>query len=65
MKEIYEQADQLAIEAQIIADNLLAYNPGLGKDKIPLDVLIADIRKLTYEYVKLGVDIAKRYKKND
>ena len=34
MKELFEQAHQIAKEAQMIADSLAEYNPGLCKNKM-------------------------------
>jgi hypothetical protein len=61
MKAIAEQAAQLVTEAQMIADNLAEYNPGLCKDKIPLDVIQYDLaclgRDLTWLYAEIGKKI--------
>ena len=61
MKEIAEQADALAKRLQIIADAIADYNPGLCKEKTPLDVIqydIACLRKdLTFLYAEIGKKI--------
>jgi len=61
LKELFKQATQIVIEAQMIADNLNGYNPGLSKDKVPLDVIQADVASLARElanlYGKLGEKI--------
>jgi hypothetical protein len=47
----------------MIADSLEEYNPGLRKDKVPLDVIQHDIaclgRELTWLYTELGKKIKK------
>ena len=58
MKNLSEQADILAENMQIIADNLSEYNPGLCKNKTPLDVIQYDLacrgRELTWLYTEIG-----------
>lgn len=61
MKQIAEQANSLVKDMQMIADNLEEYNPGLCKDKLPLDVIQYDLaclgRELTYFYAEIGKKI--------
>ena len=58
MKQIANQANSLAIDMQIIADNLAEYNPGLNKKKVPLSAIQYDLaclgRGLTYLFVEIG-----------
>lgn len=65
MKEIAEQASALVAEMQTIADNLSDYNPGLCKDKTPLDVIQYDIACLRRELTWLYAEIGKKVKDND
>lgn len=53
MKELYQQAQAIATEAQIIADNLNDYNPGIHKKKVPLEILQTDAGNLTKEFAAL------------
>jgi hypothetical protein len=68
MKAIAEQAAQLVTEAQMIADNLAAYNPGLCKDKIPLEIIQYDLaclgRELTCLYAEIGRKVKNESKSN-
>ena len=63
MKKLFEQATQIAVEAQMIADSLEEHNPGLCKDKVPLDVIQHDIaclgRELTWLYSEIETKIKK------
>jgi len=43
MKKLFEQATQIEVKAQMIADSLEEHNPGLCKEKRPLDVIQHDI----------------------
>ena len=58
MKRIAEQADSLAKELQTIADSLADHNPGLCKEKTPLDVIQYDLaclgREITWLYAEIG-----------
>lgn len=58
MKKLYRQAVQIAVEAQMIADNLEEHNPGLCKNKTPLEVIQCDVGCLEREvgdlYGKIG-----------
>ena len=58
MKQIAEQSRNLATEMQMIADHLEEYNPGLCKDKVPLETLRYDLaclgREITWLYVEIG-----------
>jgi hypothetical protein len=62
LKQIAEQAAQLVTEAQMIADNLAAYNPGLCKDKIPLEIIQYDLGCLGRELTWLYAEIEKKVK---
>lgn len=61
MKNFYEQVSQLVIELQAIADALSEYNPGLSKNKTPLQVIQYDVacleRELTGLHGKIGEKI--------
>ena len=57
MKKLFEHASQIAKEAQIIADNLAKYNPGLCKNKVPLDVIQYDVASLARELARLHGEI--------
>ena len=63
MKRIAEQANNLAKELQTIADSLADYNPGLCKEKTPLDVIQYDLACLGREITGLYAEIGKRIKK--
>ncbi len=65
MKAIAEQAAQLVTEAQMIADNLADYNPGLSKDKVPLEILQYDLACLGKDLTWLYSEIGKEVKDND
>lgn len=62
MKKIYEQADQLVIEGQIIADNLGQYSPGLSKERIPLEAIQHDVAILMQRYSRVYADIGEKIK---
>lgn len=64
MKEITEQANKLVEKLQMIADNLADYNPGLCKDKVPLDVIQYDIACLGWELTWLYAELGKKIKKD-
>lgn len=53
MKKLFEQASQIVTEAQMIADSLAEYNPGLCKNKVPLDVIQYDAASLARELASL------------
>lgn len=61
MKKLYDQASQIALEAQMIVDNLEGHNPGLIKDKVPLEAIQTDAgnlaRELAVLYGKIGEKI--------
>ena len=57
MKKLFEQASQIAKEAQMIADSLAEYNPGLCKHKVPLDVIQYDVASLARELAGLHGEI--------
>lgn len=58
LKQIAEQADNLVTKMQMIADNLADYNPGLCKDKVPIETIQYDLgclgRELTWLYAEIG-----------
>ena len=62
MKKLFEQADQLAKELRIIANNLSEYNPGLCKDKTPLPVIQYDVASLARELAGLHAEIGEKIK---
>lgn len=62
MKKIAEQAAQLATEAQIIADNLSGYNPGLCKKKVLLEVIQYDVASLARALAGLYAEIGGKIK---
>lgn len=69
MKRIAEQANNLVKELQMIADNLLEYNPGRScKDKTPLGVIQYDLaclgRELTWLYAEIGRKIKDEINSN-
>lgn len=64
MKEITEQANKLVEKLQMIADNLADYNPGLCKDKVPLDVIQYDLACFGREITWLYSDIETKIKKD-
>lgn len=61
MKKLYEQASQIVIDAQMIVDNLNGHNPGLSKNRVPLEVIQYDVASLARElailYGKIGEKI--------
>ena len=57
MKKLFEQASQIAKEAQMIADSLAEYNPGLCKNKVLLDVIQYDVASLAQELTRLHGEI--------
>lgn len=58
MKKLYEHAQQIATEAQILADNLAEYNPGIEKkNKVPLRTLRYNAACLAREFAKLYSEI--------
>jgi len=62
MKEIHQQAEDLVQKLQMIANNLGDYNPGLCKNKIPLDAIQYNIGCLGRELTYLFADIGKKIK---
>lgn len=62
MKEIYEQSAQLVIEGQLIADNLNQYNPGLVKERVPLETIQHDVAILMQRYSRVYADIGEKIK---
>jgi hypothetical protein len=71
MKKLFEQATQIAIEAQMIADSLAEYNPGLSKNKTPLRenrtsliILATDAGILAREFEKLRVSLRNKHEEN-
>jgi len=62
MKRIAEQSAQLVTDAQIIADNLAEYNPGLCKKKVPLQVIQHDLATLMREFAILYGNIGEKVK---
>ena len=58
MKGLHEKIEQLVQQLQMTADSLGDYNPGLCKDKIPLETIQYDLaclgRELTWIYSELG-----------
>ena len=63
MKKLYQQADGLTKELQIIADNLAEYNPGLCKRKVPLETIQYDIASLIRDLSRIHAEIGKKIKK--
>ena len=64
MKQIAEQASDLVTEMQIIADHLDEYNPGLQKEKVPLDVIQHDLACLGKDLTRLYSEIGTKIKKD-
>ena len=62
MKHIAEQADILAGKMQMVSDSLADYNPGLCKDKIPLQTISYDLACIGKEITWLYVAIEKKVK---
>lgn len=62
MEKLFDQASQIATEAQTIADNLSEYNPGLRKDKTPLPVIQYDVASLARELAGLHAEIGEKIK---
>lgn len=62
MKQIFGQVDQLATEARLIADSLSRYNPGLNKERIPLEVIQHDVAILMQRYSRIYADIGEKIK---
>ena len=64
MKKLCEQTIQLVTEFQIIADAISEYNPGLRKDKTPLDVIQHNLACLGWELTWLYSEIGTKIKKD-
>ncbi len=62
MKKLFEQASQLVVELQSIADALSEYNPGLCKNRTPLSVIQADVGSLARELAGLYGKIGEKAK---
>lgn len=60
MKKLFEQATQIAVEAQMIADSLFDYNSGLCKKKIPLSAIQCDCSTLARNLIILYGDIGEK-----
>lgn len=58
MKKLSEEANQIAIEVRMFADNIGDHNPGLRKHKVPIETLQYDAaclaRAFAGIYGKLG-----------
>jgi hypothetical protein len=65
MRKLYEQAAQIAVEAQMIADSLEEHNPGLCKKKVPLDVIQYDVASLARELASLYGEIGEKIREDD
>lgn len=62
MKKLAEEAAQLVIEMQRIADNLADYNPGLVKKKVPLEVIQYDAANLARALDGIHSEIGEKIK---
>lgn len=62
LKQLYEQASRIAVEAQMIADSLEKHNPGLCKDKTPLETIQYDVANLARELAGLHGKIGAKIK---
>lgn len=62
MKQLFEQADILVKEMQMIADSIGDYNPGLCKNKTPLETIQYDVASLARELVGLHGKIGEKIK---
>jgi hypothetical protein len=62
MKKLYNKTQILVTDLQIIADNLLEYNPGLCKKKVPLNVIQTDVGSLARELATLYGEIGEKIK---
>ena len=60
IQKIYEQAESLAKEAEIISSNLADHNPGLQKKNVPLETIQHDIASLTRDYSILYSEIGEK-----
>ena len=65
MKQLFEQASRIAVEAQMIADNLEGHNPGLTKNRVPLEAIQADVASLARELAVLYGEIGGKIKNDD
>lgn len=65
MKKLFEQASQIAVEVQMIADNLEGHNPGLSKKTVPLEVIQHDVASLARELAGLYGKIGEKIKNDD
>ena len=60
IQQLVNEAQGLAVEAQIVADALFEHNPELkNQDKVPIDVIGPDIATLISNYNRLRTDINK------
>jgi antitoxin component HigA of HigAB toxin-antitoxin module len=62
LKRLFEQASQIAVEAQMIADNLERHNPGLVRNPVPLEAIQTKAGKLARELADLYGKIGKKIK---
>lgn len=65
MKKLFEQASRIAVEAQMIADNLEGHNPGLAKNPVSLEVIQANAGSLARELAGLHGKIGEKIKNEE
>jgi hypothetical protein len=64
MKKLYLTSVALVEDAQRLADNLAEYNPGLSKEKVPLENIQYDLACLGEDLIRLYSKIERKIKKD-